>query len=195
MANGPSYRVKFRRRRLGRTNYYRRVGLISSGIARLVIRRSNRYVLVQLITSDQARDRIVASASSRELKLVGYPTGLSSAPACYLTGHLIGLRALQKGVKEAIADLGEIPKLIRTDVYAVVKGCIDAGVSVRHGEGVFPADERLNGEHIAAYAKSLKEGAPDRYAKLFSNYLKAGISPESLPSLVASVRKELIKLL
>jgi large subunit ribosomal protein L18 len=195
MANGPRYRVKFRRRRLGRTNYYRRVGLISSGLPRLAIRRSNRYVLAQLITSDQAKDRVLVSASSRELRSVGYPAGLSSAPACYLTGHLIGLRVLQKGVKEAIVDLGQITKLARTDVYAVVKGCVDAGVSVRHGENVFPPEERLSGEHIAAYAQSLKEAAPEKYARLFSQYLKAGVSPEKLPSLVTSVRKELIKLL
>jgi len=99
MAKGPRYRVAFRRRRLGRTNYRRRLGLLASRTTRAVVRRSNKYVYAQLVESEQARDRVVVAACSRELIKLGYPTGLSSATAAYLTGLLLAKRGLKTGVK------------------------------------------------------------------------------------------------
>ncbi|MDD1717818.1 MAG: 50S ribosomal protein L18, partial [Methanoregulaceae archaeon] len=51
MAAGPRYFVRFRRRREGRTDYYRRMKLIVSDRPRMVVRRTNRQIIVQLITA------------------------------------------------------------------------------------------------------------------------------------------------
>ncbi len=47
MARTSRYKVKFRRRREGKTNYYKRREMIKSGLPRLVVRRTNRYVIAR----------------------------------------------------------------------------------------------------------------------------------------------------
>ena len=47
MATGPRYKVAFRRRREGRTNYYTRRKLLRGGELRAVVRRSNKNVMIQ----------------------------------------------------------------------------------------------------------------------------------------------------
>ena len=46
MARSPKYRLSFRRRREGKTNYHRRLQLIISRRNRLVIRCSNKHTIV-----------------------------------------------------------------------------------------------------------------------------------------------------
>jgi large subunit ribosomal protein L18 len=49
MGHGPRYRVPWRRRREGKTNYYKRLKLIRSGKPRLVVRRTNKYIIAQIV--------------------------------------------------------------------------------------------------------------------------------------------------
>ncbi|MBT3583115.1 50S ribosomal protein L18, partial [Candidatus Woesearchaeota archaeon] len=48
MASGPRYTVKFRRRRAGKTNYHNRLALLLSRKPRLVIRKTNKYIICQI---------------------------------------------------------------------------------------------------------------------------------------------------
>ncbi|MCL5788488.1 MAG: 50S ribosomal protein L18 [Candidatus Marsarchaeota archaeon] len=191
MATGPRYRVSMKRRRIKLTNYRRRLRLLSSQKHRLVVRRSNRYTYAQLIRSEAARDSVDVSASSRELGKLGYLAGLNSASAAYLTGLLIGKRSLAKGVHEAVLDIGPYSNVPKSNVYAVVKGCLDAGLDIPHSEDMVPSSERLEGKHIASYASSLKSSDESRYQKVFSKMLESGIKPENLDSLVQNVRSRL----
>ena len=59
MAQGPTYRVKFRRRREGKTNYYRRRSLLQSRRPRLVVRKTNTNTLVQIINANVVGDMTV----------------------------------------------------------------------------------------------------------------------------------------
>ena len=49
MATGPRYKVPFRRRREGRTNYHLRLKLLLSRQDRVVVRKSARNIQIQLI--------------------------------------------------------------------------------------------------------------------------------------------------
>lgn len=191
MAHGPRYRLKFKRRRLGLTDYGLRLKLLLSGKPRLVFRRSNRYVYAQLVVSEGGRDRTVVSASSRELARFGYPAGFTSAPASYLTGLLIAKRALKLGFKHAILDIGLIKHTPKNNVYAFVKGCLDGELEVPCSDEVIPDESRIRGEHIAQYAKLLKETNPDRYTRQFSCFISANVPPEKIVEVFESVKRKI----
>ncbi len=150
MAQGPTYRVKFRRRREGRTNYYRRMRLLQSRRPRLVVRKTNTTTIVQIINASVVGDSTLASAISTELANHGWVAGTANTPSAYLTGLLAGLRAKSRGVKEAVLDIGLNPPVKGSRVYAALKGAIDAGLEIPHNPEVLPDEARISGEHIVA---------------------------------------------
>ena len=81
MSTGPRYRVHFRRRREGKTDYRVRLRLLKSGTPRAVVRFSGRRVRVSIVQYDPVGDRVVAVAESAELARVGFPaSSFSSTP-------------------------------------------------------------------------------------------------------------------
>jgi len=181
MAHGPKYRVKFRRIREGKTRYNKRLKLVKSGKPRLVVRRFANTILAQIVVYHPEADETVVSASTADLRRLGWKAHGGNVPAAYLVGYLVAKRALAKGVKEAVLDIGFATPVRGTAPFAVLKGAIDAGLDVPHNEAAFPSEDRITGEHIAAYAKKLKEEDPDRYKRQFSKYLEKGLNPEDLP--------------
>jgi large subunit ribosomal protein L18 len=146
---GPRYRVAFRRRREGRTDYRQRLRLLKSGSPRAVVRFSNRRIVVALTSYDATGDRVIASADSAELAALGFPgTSLASTPAAYLAGYLAGLRAKAAGTEEAVLDAGLQVPTAGGRMLAALKGLLDAGVDIPHGEAKFPAADRMNGKHL-----------------------------------------------
>lgn len=149
MSHGPRYRVPFRRRREGRTDYRQRLGLLRSGGPRAVVRLTNHRILVAVTGFDPAGDRVLAAADSLELARIGFPErGLSSTPAAYLTGYLAGLRAKAAGSTEAVLDAGLRRPTSGGRLLGALKGLLDAGVAIPHGEKGFPSADRLNGSHL-----------------------------------------------
>ncbi len=149
MSTGPRYRVHFRRRREGRTDYRVRLRLLASGSSRAVVRCSGRRVRVALVDFDPKGDRVVASADSAELGGIAFPpASLASTPAAYLTGYLAGLRAKARGTAEAILDAGLHRPTTGGRLAAALKGLLDAGVEIPHGGEQFPSPERLAGAHL-----------------------------------------------
>lgn len=149
MSSGPRYRVPFRRRREGRTDYRIRLKLLKGDTTRAVVRFSHRRVDVSLVAYAPEGDRVVARADSFELSRLGFPpTSRASTPAAYLTGYLAGLRAKAVGTEEAILDLGLRHPSPGGRALATLKGLLDAGVDVPHGETTFPPADRLNGTHL-----------------------------------------------
>jgi large subunit ribosomal protein L18 len=148
MATGPRYKVPFRRRREGRTDYRGRLALIKSGKHRAVVRKSNKHMRIQLVSYDDKGDIIVATAISTELAKLGWKHSGNSTPGAYLTGYLAGKRAREKGVGEAVLDIG-LKRPIRGSVlFAATKGLVDAGVQIPHDEGMLPSDDRVKGKHL-----------------------------------------------
>lgn len=148
MAYGPRYKVQFRRRREGRTDYRQRARLLRAGAPRAVIRISLRNICVQFIDYDPVGDQVVAQAHSKELVKLGWNFSLGNTPAAYLTGYLAGIRAKKKGVEKAVLDIGLRNPARGASCFAALKGIIDAGIEVPHGAEVIPSDERIHGKHI-----------------------------------------------
>lgn len=149
MSRGPRYRVPFRRRREGVTDYRHRLKLLLSDRPRAVVRLSNARVRVSLTVFDPIGDRVVASADSSELADIGFPTtSLRSTPAAYLTGYLAGLRARDGQVGEAILDCGLKHPSPGGRIVSALQGLLDAGLTVPHGEGTLPSADRLSGRHL-----------------------------------------------
>jgi large subunit ribosomal protein L18 len=178
------YRVPRRRRREGKTNYYKRYRMVLSGKTRLVVRKTNKYIEAKLVDFSPEGDKVIVSAHSIELvKKFGWKGSTSSTPASYLTGYLLGVRGLKEGIKEAILDIGLHRPVPGSKIFALAKGAIDAGLKIPVNESVFPASERIRGETIAKWAQELKENSPDAYERLFSGLIKRGFEPTGYPIL------------
>ncbi len=189
MAQGPTYRVKFRRRREGKTDYYRRRSLLQSRRSRLVVRKTNTRTLVQFVNANVTGDITVASATADELAKYGWNASPGNLPAAYLTGFLAGLRAKSRGVKNAILDVGLNPPIKGSKVYASLKGVLDAGVNVPHSEEVLPDDSRISGEHIVA---SYEHYADKKDSLMFTKVGKKKTTITTIPKQVAAVKKALL---
>jgi large subunit ribosomal protein L18 len=157
MAKGPRYRVRFRRRRDGKTDYRRRLALLKGGKVRAVVRKTLSNTIVQFVQFTPEGDRVLTSAFSKELTRFTWKIGTGNVPAAYLTGYLAGKRALEAGIKEAILDIGLHPPTRGGRVFGALKGILDAGVDVPHGEEVLPDDGRIRGEHISEEVPKLFE--------------------------------------
>jgi large subunit ribosomal protein L18 len=151
MATGPRYKVPFRRRREGRTNYHDRYKLLLSRKPRLVVRRGNRNVTLQLIVAEVAGDKTLLTVNSQELKKLGYTLNTGNVSAAYLTGLLFGKKMMALGQEEAILDMGLYANSKGSRVYSALKGVVDAGIEVPHSPEIFPDEERIRGQHIEAY--------------------------------------------
>lgn len=152
MSTGPRYHIPFRRRREGRTDYYARGNLLLAEHPRMVVRRTNREIILQLSVPEPAGDRTVVAAYSRDLAGYGYTGSMSNTPAAYLTGILFGARCRKAGYESAVLDIGLRRASPGSRVFAALKGAVAAGLSVPHSAGVLPDDSRVRGEHIAAFA-------------------------------------------
>lgn len=97
--------VKYRRRRLGKTDYQARRRLTlqdknkyNAPKYRFVVRFTNRDILCQIIYATIKGDRVVAQAHAQELKdaRYGLKAGFTNYAAAYCTGLLLARRTLKK---------------------------------------------------------------------------------------------------
>jgi large subunit ribosomal protein L18 len=165
MKLNPRYKMPFKRRRLGKTDYKKRLKLLLSKKPRLVVRRSLKYILAQIVEFAKEGDKTLAQASSKELKELGWQFARDNLPAAYLTGLLIGKKALAKGIKEAVLDSGLYTSTKGNRIYAVVKGARDAGLQVPVDESVLPSEERIKGLHIASHLEKFKS-LPEKFEEI-----------------------------
>lgn len=190
MATGPRYRVPFRRRREGKTNYRTRRALVLSKVPRLVVRLTLKHAIIQVIEAEAKGDRIIVSAHSRELvNKYGWLSNCGNIPSAYLTGLLCGYKALEKGIGKAFLDVGlHIPSR-GTRVFAALKGILDAGIDVPHSDDVIPDENSISGNQIANYA-TLLSSDPEFYSQKFSKVIKKGIRPENLPEHFSVIKQK-----
>jgi len=132
-----------RRRREGKTDYHKRLTLLKSGIPRLVVRKTNKYIILQIVESSRSQDRVLITVSTKDLLKNGWPAdkvgSLKSLSAAYLGGYLIGKKV--KDLKKVILDSGLIPSTKGSRVYAAVKGVADSGLEIPHSEDILPSEE------------------------------------------------------
>lgn len=168
---GPRYKVPFRRRRQYKTNYRYRLRLLKSNQTRAVIRKSLNHTRIQFIKYDQDGDLVLVSASSNELRKLGWDLSTSNLPAAYLTGLLAGLRATEKKIDSAVLDIGLHPPIRGSKLYASLRGILDAGVSIPHGDEIFPDENRISGKHIS-------DSIPQQFDKIKNKILEKSNAPK-----------------
>ncbi|HJX05442.1 MAG TPA: 50S ribosomal protein L18 [Candidatus Nanoarchaeia archaeon] len=149
--------MQYRRKREGKTNYKKRLLLLKSKKPRVIIRKTNKQIILQIAEYAIQGDKIVCGTNSASLQKLGWKYSCNNLPACYLAGLMIGKKALAKGIKEAVVDVGLHTTIPGSRVYAAVNGAIDAGMKIPASEDIFPPKERLSGEHIAKFFALIKE--------------------------------------
>ena len=168
------YQVKYRRRREGKTDYQARRRLIQqdknkyeSKKYRLVVRRTNSRIIVQIIFATIQGDRVLAQADSKELRRFGLEAGFTNYAASYATGLLLarrlltdlGMSDMYKGVEaadgeffdvyekgidsnrrpfRALLDVGLVRTTTGNRVFGALKGAVDGGIHVPHNTKRFP---------------------------------------------------------
>jgi len=132
---------------------------------RIIVRITNKRVLTQVAYATMTGDKIVASASSDELKHFGIPVGHKNYASAYATGLLIARRCLKrfgqdqmiKGKEEidgedyhveeedteqrpfkCILDLGIRRTCVGSRVWGALKGAVDGGLHIPHEAKNFP---------------------------------------------------------
>ncbi len=190
MATNKRYVVAFRRKREGRTDYHKRLKMLSGNATRLVIRRSLHNMRLQLVDYHPQGDKVLLTVTTSELRKLGYKGGTGNLPAAYLAGALLAVKAKEKGVTRAVPDIGVTTPVAGALVFAVVAGAREAGLDVPADEKALPMKDRLIGKHIAAYAQLLRKDEA-AYKKAFAAYLKAGLEPEKLAEHVQDIRKKI----
>src|SRR3989344_192865 len=103
-ATGPLYSVHFRRRREGKTDYGKRLALIKSNKPRLVVRKTNRFIIAQVTSWGENGDSTIASATSKALGAFCF-AGKANTPSAYLTGLLCEAKPKARGVTKLVLTL------------------------------------------------------------------------------------------
>jgi len=146
-----------KRRRLEcKTDYVLRLNILKSKLQRIVIRRTNKYFIAQIVDSVAAQDKVVLGVTSKDLVDHGWDSkavgSLKSIPAGYLTGYLLAKKA-KSG--EYIIDLGMAKNHKGGRLYSVIAGLVAGGLKIHASEEVFPSEERLMGEGLKPEVKTM----------------------------------------
>jgi len=111
------------------------------------------------------------------------------------------------GAFRACLDVGLSRTSTGANVFGAMKGCADGGIEIPHSEKRFPgydAEEkefsaevnrnRIFGQHVAEYMKSLQDEDEEAFKKQFSKYIKNGIGPDNIEDMYkkahAAIRKD-----
>jgi large subunit ribosomal protein L18 len=178
------YRMIRHRRRNSTTNYKKRIASLKGETDRLVVRKSNKAITMQIIRYDKDGDKIVASANSRELKEKGWEPRCN-IPTAYLTGMLLAQKIKDKNA-QFVLDIGLYRPVKGSVIFAAAKGFKDNGAKLN---ATIDFDEkRLSGSHIAGYANGIGE---NNYKSRFSSYIKSGFDAKAIDKKFDSLKKEL----
>lgn len=176
----------YRRKREGKTNYKKRLSLLKSKKPRLIIRRTNTQVILEIAEYNPSGDKIICGVNSSILKKAGWKHSCKSLPACYLAGLFLGKKALAKKIKEAIPDVGLQTPVAGSRIYAALKGVVDAGVRIHASDKIFPVKERLSGAHIKTFFLSNKNQVQ------FSAHKKRKIDPAKIQQDFETYKKKIM---
>jgi len=187
MAHKSTFETKFKRRAEGKTDYQKRLHLVTSKKVRFVVRKTNKRILVQAVEFGLKGDKTIASADSNDLKQYGF-YGTNNTPSAYLVGYLIGKRISSK-ITKGVLDMGRKTATKGSVVFACAKGINDAGVKVPLSSEAVPSEERISGKTLDDYAKKLGEKANTS----FSGYVAAKVTPGEINKAFESAKAEIAK--
>lgn len=164
-AKGPLYITHFRRRREGRTDYVKRLALLKGGKTRMVVRKTNKYIIIHFTSTGEKGDVTLFTVTSKGLNKFGFE-GKCNSPSAYLTGLWAGKIALKKGINEFLLDIGLHTSSKGSIVFAALKGAIDAGLKTNYSQEILPSEERICGNHLN---KEVSKKFEEAKKKILSN--------------------------
>ncbi len=174
-----------RRRAKGVTDYKKRLTLLKGGLPRVVIRKSNRGIRMQVTEYEVNGDKVLTTVNSSELSKFGW-IPKRNTPTAYLTGVLLAKKAKSLDKKEFVLDIGLYRPTKASILFAAAKGAMDSGMGIR-GNIDFD-DKRIHGHHISDYSKKLGGSGV-----AFSSYRKANFDVGSMEALVDKVKEAITK--
>lgn len=183
------YSSTFRRIRERKTNYRKREKLLIGKKDFVTVNVSDQNVSAQLIRPELLGDKVMASVHSNELLSYGWKGSRKNIPSCYLVGLLLGKKCIQKKITRAILYIGK--RHFTTKIAACLKGMSEAGLEMPFSEEILPTEERIQGNHIAEYAKKIKSN-DDLYKSRFSSNLGSGLEPEKYPNHFSEVKDRIV---
>ncbi|KMZ61833.1 60S ribosomal protein L5-1 [Zostera marina] len=193
---------------------------------RFVVRFTNKDIVAQIISASITGDLVLATAYAHELRHYGLKVGLTNYAAAYCTGLLLARRVLKtlkmdaeyEGNVEAtgedysvepaesgrpfraLLDVGLIRTTTGNRVFGALKGALDGGLDIPHGEkrfAGFSSDGKqldtevhrnyIFGGHVAKYMKILMEDEPEKYQTHFSEFIKCGIEADNMEEMYKKV--------
>ncbi len=183
------YKMIKKRRRHAVTDYKKRIAMLMGGMARVVIRKSNRNVTMQIVAFQPTGDRVLAGINSNELAKYGWAPR-SNTPTAYLTGLALAQKAKKLNVGETVIDIGIYKPGKSSIIFAAAKGAADGGLKVRNS--IEFDEKRIRGAHISDYAKLIKSDN-QRYSRQFSGYREGKFDVESMDSLFENAKKKIME--
>ena len=146
-----------RRRKENKTDYAKRFRLLKSEKPRIVIRKTNRYITLQLVESRESKDFVLFGMSSKDLIKMGWPEKmqgrLKSLPAAYTIGFVFGKKIGEMEKTEgAILDLGLYRPVGKSRIYAAIKGIADSGFEIKCDEKMLPDEKRIMKQEFSSTA-------------------------------------------
>ncbi len=191
MKNTKRATIPYRRKGEGKTNYRKRLKLLKSHTPRLVVRKSLTSIYAQVVAFGPDGDRVLVTATPRDLVKEGWQYSTKNMPAAHLIGLMTGKKARKANITSVIADLGLQKPVKKSVLYTVIKGVKDAGVHLPVSDEVLPDEKRIKGEHIIEYWK--KVGGSTAYQKQFSAYLRKGLKPEEMTKKYEEIKARLLQ--
>ena len=173
---GKVFNVPYRRKRKGHTTYKKRIKLLMFGKHRFVVRKSLKNLNASIVEYNSKGYKVLFTVTSKTLVKLGWKGDKGNLPSAYLIGMIAGKKAKEKGISEAILDLGLNKSSKGSRIYAALAGALDSGLKIPANPEILPPKERISGSHIAKYAMSIK--STPKYEAQFSDYLKKGLMPE-----------------
>lgn len=181
------FQVKWRRRREGKTNYYKRKRLLiqdkqkyNNAKYRLVVRISNKNTLCQLIYSRLEGDFILSSSYSNKLCKIGLASGNNNFSTSYINGLYLSKKFFlenfsfsknknkMKNNFNVILDTGLARITTGNKIFAAMKGSVDGGFTIPHNEKRFPGYKKNENFDI----ESMKNRIEGKHVMEFMELLK-----------------------
>ena len=180
--------VKFRRRHTALTDYRKRLGLVKGGIDRIVVRKSNKRIIGQIVKYSPQGDKVVVHVDSGELLKLKWQSRSNKATA-YLTGLLLAKKAGAEAKNPHILDIGIASPVSGSIPFVFAKGCIDGGMNLKASIAI---DEKTYNYSNTKYISELKSEDSDAYKKRYSAYIKAGVDPEGLAKAFTEAKDKIL---
>lgn len=155
----------YKRKKLGKTDYKKRLEYLKSDVPRLTVRKSLKNIWAQVIEYLPKGDKTILSAHTKELNKTYKWTSKRNTPTAYLLGLLIGKKAIKNNTQKVILDTGLKKPVKGSIIYSFLKGVVDSGLNVPHSKEVFPPDDRVSGKHIKDFNIKLFEEVKKKILK------------------------------